>query len=377
MGADRDKIMDEKSCVICYDPINDKEPVEIPTPGYEPDKFAHQDCFLTKLEELASDATKEKMLRYILTYEKNHDIDYLRDKSKPGLVGWEAQTIGLLSHKLRPFLNAGLLGITYSSNNSTNYALAGKDLIRDFLEGNVDIRKIPSEQELELPDDLFSCIIDYDDVKDEMKFTLKGGKRSHFLMIGPPATAKSLFLMELARLGGAYQATGSTVTGPGLTDALLTYRPRILLLDELDKVKMDTTAVLLSAMETGDILQTKYKRHGGKRIDLNVFAAANSDKRLAPELLSRFDTKLYFHPYSFEDFIAICTGYLPRYENISADIAEYIGVKTWHQMDKDVRTARGIARRLREATTADVDRMVRFLQKYSKLRSSEASLSGR
>jgi len=194
-------------------------------------------------------------------------------------------------------------------------------------------------------------------------------------MVGPPATAKSLFLMELARISGTYQATGSTVTGPGLTDALLTYQPRILVLDELDKVKMDTTAVLLSAMETGDILQTKYRRHGGKRIDLNVFAAANSDRHLAPELLSRFDTKLYFHPYSFEDFIAICKGYLPRYENIPSDIAEYIGIHTWHQLDKDVRTARGIARRLREATVADVDRVVRFLKKYSKLRSSEMSLS--
>lgn len=371
MCAAKDKIVEEKSCLICYDPIDNNEVVEIPTPGHEPDKFVHQDCFLTKLEELASDATREKMLRYILIYEKNNDIDYLRDKSKPGVVGWEAQTIGLLTQKLKAFLNAGLLGTTYSSNNSTNYALAGKDLIRDFLEGNVATCKTPYEQELELPDDLFTCVIYYDDVKDEMKFTLKEGKRSHYLMIGPPATAKSLFLMELSRLSGAYQATGSTVTGPGLTDALLTYQPRILLLDELDKVKMDTTAVLLSVMESGDVLQTKYKRHGGQKINLSVFAAANSDKGLAPELLSRFDAKLYFHPYSFEDFIAICTGYLPKYEHVSTDIAEYIGVRTWRQLDRDVRTARGIARKLREATTDDVDRVVRFLQKYSKSRSSE------
>ncbi len=185
-------------------------------------------------------------------------------------------------------------------------------------------------------------------------------------MIGPPATAKSLFLMELGRLSGAYPATGSTVTGPGLTDALLTYQPKILILDELDKVRMDATAVLLSVMESGDVLQTKYKRHGGQKISLSVFAATNRDRGLAPELLSRFDTKLYFHPYSFEDFIAICRGYLSRYENVSDDIAEYIGKQTWHQLDKDVRTARGVARRLREATTVDVDRVVRFLRKYSK-----------
>ena len=365
------KLMEEEYCIICYEPMADGQAVEVPTPSYEPDKSVHQDCFLRKLEELASDATREKMLRYILAYEKNNDIDYLRDKSKSSIVGWEAQTIGLPSQKLRPFLNAGLLGITFSSNSSTAYALAGRDLIRDFLEGNVITSRTPVEQELELSDDLFFCIIGYDDVKDEVKYTLREGRRSHYLMIGPPATAKSLFLMELAKLSGAYPATGSTVTGPGLTEALLTYQPKILILDELDKVRMDATAVLLSVMESGDVLQTKYKRHGGQKISLSVFAAANRERGLAPELLSRFDTKLYFHPYSFEDFIAICRGYLSGYENVSTDIAEYVGKQTWHQLDRDVRTARGIARRLRHATTADVDRVVRFLRKYSKSESSE------
>lgn len=366
MDGTKLKESQEKYCIICYELVSDNEAIEIPTPNYEPDKFAHQDCFLAKLEELASDATREKMLRYILAYEKNTDIDYLRNESKSGIVGWEAQTIGLPSQKLRPLINAGLLGITFSSNTSTYYALAGKDLVRDFLEGNVTTSRTPAEQELKLPDDLFACIISYDDAKDEIKFTLREGKRSHYLMIGPPATAKSLFLMELARLSGAYPATGSTVTGPGLTDALLTYQPKILILDELDKVRMDATAVLLSVMESGDVLQTKYRKHGGQKISLSVFAAANRDKSLAPELLSRFDTKLYFHPYSFEDFIAVCRGYLSRYENVPSDIAEYIGKQTWHQLDKDVRTARGVARRLRENTVADVDRVVRFLRKYSK-----------
>jgi len=361
-----EKLMEEKYCIICYEPINESQAIEIPTPSYEPDKFAHQDCFLTKLEELANDATRAKMLSYILAYERNNDIDYLADKSKSGIAGWEAQTIGLPSQKLRPPINAGLLGITFSSNSSTYYALAGKDLIRDFLNGNVNTSRTPVEQEFELPDDLFACIIAYDDVKDEIRFTLREGRRNHYLMVGPPATAKSLFLMELGRINGAYPTTGSTVTGPGLTDALLTYQPKILILDELDKVKMDATAVLLSVMESGAVLQTKYRRHGGQKISLNVFAAANRDRGLAPELLSRFDTKLYFHPYSFEEFIDICEGYLSKYENIPTDIAKYIGNQTWHQLDRDVRTARGIARRLREVTNAEVDRAVRFMKKYSK-----------
>ncbi len=187
-------------------------------------------------------------------------------------------------------------------------------------------------------------------------------------MIGPPATAKSLFLMELGRLKGSYLATGSRVSGAGLSDAFFTFQPAILVLDEIDKIPMDATAVLLSAMESGDILEAKYKRHRGIKLDLIVCAAGNTDRTMPGELLSRFDTKLYFSPYTFEKFISVCRGYLTRYENIPGDVAEYIGMQTWHQLDKDVRTARGIARRLRQATPGDVDRVVRFLKKYSKER---------
>jgi len=140
----------------------------------------------------------------------------------------------------------------------------------------------------------------------------------------------------------------------------------MLLLDEIDKIPMDATAVLLSVMESGDVLETKYKRHRGLKLDLIVFAAGNTDKTIPPELLSRFDTKLYFPPYSFEEFVSVCRGYLSRYENVPEDIAEYIGVQTWQHLDKDVRTARGIARRLRESSTNDIDRVVGFLMKYRK-----------
>lgn len=130
---------------------------------------------------------------------------------------------------------------------------------------------------------------------------------------------------------------------------------------------MDATAVLLSAMEGGKILETKYKRHRELKLDITVFAAGNSEKTIPPELLSRFDTTLHFPPYSCEEFVTVCRGYLSRYEDIPDALAEYIGRETWDQLQKDVRTARGVARRIREMTTVDVDRVVRFLRKYRKI----------
>ena len=60
-----------------------------------------------------------------------------------------------------------------------------------------------------------------------------------------------------------------------------------------------------------------------------------------------------------------------KVENVPSHIAEYIGKQTWYQLDRDIRTARGIARKLREATPAEVDRVVGFLRKYRKLQSDE------
>lgn len=217
-----------------------------------------------------------------------------------------------------------------------------------------------------LPPDLFGSIIGYDDVKDEIRFTLESGRPGHYLFVGPPATAKSLFLIELARLGQVYQAVGSRVSGPGLSDALLTFRPRLLLLDEIDKTPHDVLSVLLSVMESGEVIVTKHGDHAREQMAVNVFAACNKDT-LAPELLSRFDLKLYFPPYSAEDFAKVCTGYLEKFERLPRELAEHIAGIVWG-LDQDVRSARGIARRLREPSIQDADRVASFMRKYSRPR---------
>ena len=351
-------------CKLCFQEAQNG----IVVPGYQgPSGVVHEECLARAILKVSEDPQKEGLLRYLINYEETHmPSDWAKDVSSDSAdVSWEWTDVGIPAIKIRPLLNAGLVSIVFSTNSSTYYSLVGRNIIKEALGKAQEISTSTTEQ-LELPDDLFECIISYDDLKGEIKFTLQERKRSHYLMVGPPATAKSLFLMELGRLKGSYLATGSRVSGAGLTDALFTYQPVILVLDEVDKIPMDVTAVLLSVMESGDILETKYKRHRGLKLDLVVCAAGNSDRTMPPELLSRFDTKLYFSPYSFEEFISVCAGYLTRYENIPDDIAEYTGKQTWQQLDKDVRTARGVARRLREATTVDVDRVVRFLRKYSK-----------
>jgi len=352
-------------CKLCFQETQ----AGVSVPGYgEASGVVHEECLAGAVLKIAEDPQKEGLLRYLIEYEEKYaPHDWSEDVSGQSTdISWEWTDVGIPATRIRSLLNAGLVSIVFSTNSSTYYSLVGRAVIKETLGRSEELSVAPATR-LEIPDSLFECIIGYEDLKDEIKFTLKEGRKSHYLLIGPPATAKSLFLMELGDLSGTYPATGSRVSGAGLTDAFFNYQPRMLILDEIDKIPMDATAVLLSVMESGDVLETKYKRHRGLKLELVVFAAGNTDRTISPELLSRFDTKLYFHPYSFEDFVLVCKGYLSRYENTPDALAEYIGRQTWQQLDKDVRTARGVARRLRETTTADVDRVVRFLRKYSKL----------
>ncbi len=354
-------------CRICFEDIEKG----IAVPGYqEASGVVHEECLAALALKVAEDPQKEGLLRFLIEYEEKHaPNDWAKDVSGQSADAcWEWTDVTIPAMKIRSLLNAGLVSIVFSTNSSTYYSLVGRAVIKEAL-GKREKVDLPLMTKLDIPASLFDCIIGYDDIKDEIKFTLREGRKGHYLLIGPPATAKSLFLMEVARLGGTYQAAGSRVSGAGLTDAFFSYQPRILLLDEIDKIPMDATAVLLSVMESGDVLETKYKRHRGLKLNITVFAAGNTDKTVPPELLSRFDTKLYFSAYSFEEFVSVCRGYLSRYESVPEPIAEYVGIQTWQHLDRDVRTSRGITRRLRESSREDVDRVVGFLRKYQKRQS--------
>ena len=352
-------------CKICFQQVENG----IVVPGrWQASGVVHEECLAGAVFKLAQDPQKEGLLQYLIDYEEKHaSHDWSKDVSGQSAdVSWEWTDVGIPATKIRPLLNAGLVSIVFSSNTSTYYSLVGRVTIREAL-GKMDEIPEVAAGHLEIPEDLFDCITGYEDIKDDMKFTLKEDRRVHYLLIGPPATAKSLFLMELGQIKGTYFATGSTVTAAGLTDAFFTYQPRVLALDEVDKVPMDSTAVLLSVMETGDVLEAKYRRHRGLKLDLTVFAAANRDRGIPPELKSRFSGGvLYFKPYSKEEFLSVCEAYLSRYEGIPTDVASAVAQETWSQLDRDVRTARGVARRLREHTRAEVLRTVGFLRKYSK-----------
>jgi Holliday junction DNA helicase RuvB len=235
-------------------------------------------------------------------------------------------------------------------------------------EGEVEAEYGP----IEIPQDLFSIIVGHDDVKEVINRSLQSESPVHILLHGSIASAKTMFLEELARLPKSRFVVGSSLTKAGLIEVLFEDKPRFLIIDELDKIETeDNLAALLSLMERGIVTETKYRRHRSLTLKTTVFASANRLERIPAELLSRF-LKLYFRDYTPQEFIEVTVDVLTKREKVSPQVAFHIGEKVLRELgSKDVRDCVKIARLLKQKTIEEVDGLVELLKK----RSSTSSFS--
>ena len=97
-----------------------------------------------------------------------------------------------------------------------------------------------------------------------------------------------------------------------------------------------------------------------------VIGACNSTVKMPPEFLSRFALHAFFPSYTRDEFIDVCRGFLTRAESCPEDIAENIGRTVYDCHLGDVRDARGVWQLMNAPTEAEVRRVVRLKQTYSK-----------
>jgi holliday junction DNA helicase RuvB len=111
----------------------------------------------------------------------------------------------------------------------------------------------------------------------------------HVLLVGKPGCAKTMFLTEIMRHNkDSYFVVGSNTTKAGLINQLFERRPKLLLIDELEKMSIIDQASLLHLMETGIISETKINKTREMEQISWVFATANSRDKIIDPLLSRF-----------------------------------------------------------------------------------------
>ena len=299
------------------------------------------------------------ILNAAVNVEDENDVAY----EWRGFEWWE---LPAKPQTLRMLVLKKILKISHKTSSRTFYRLADRQATEEALRLTTVLMMDQSTQTEEIPIDLFDDVYGYEDVKQLFLKTIYGEKedRVHFMMIGPPASAKSLFLFCLERLPKAKYALGSRSSKAGLAEYLMNIEPRYLLVDEVDKMALQDYAILLSLCETGRVTEVIYGKMREVQLETIVFACANRLDGIPAEVVSRFQV-LHFFPYSEAEFTEIVIHILTR-RRVDSNLALYIAEKVWSDLgSKDVRQAIRVAKLAK--TYSQVDETVRILSRYTNL----------
>lgn len=276
-------------------------------------------------------------LKKIADYEATAS-DY--DKS----LGWQWLQVGLYPATIHRLLVEGLVKVTYKTRSGTNYALT--DLGRDALEAGILPEVKPEEPPLPVLDvsQMFSDITGYEDIKELLRESLQLEKAIHVLLHGPPSLAKSMFLWDIETAFGqvALPLLGSATSHAGMWDLIAERRPKVVLVDEIEKMTLTDMSGLLSLMQTGRIIRAKVGRKLDEVLDARVIAAANRIGKLPPELLSRF-AKFQLEEYKASEYAHVVESVLVHHEDTDQDSAHEIAMRLVGRTH-DVRDAVRVAR---------------------------------
>lgn len=253
-----------------------------------------------------------------------------------GWLGAKWHELKLSPARLRPLVEEGVFRVGFRSNSTTTYLLS--DEARQAL---TTLEKEPLKARPTPTLALFDAILGYEQEKRWVLKALTNKQPTHLLLAGPPATAKSMFLDVIASLPDAHFALGGTSSRAGIADFLLQFQPRILVLDELDKMGAEDFSVLLSLMQSGTVTRMKKGMHDTAQLKTRVFAGCNRAEKLPPELRSRF-FMLHFKPYTKEDF-AVLVEELCELEGMEPEMARYLAEQA-AERTHDVRQALHIAK---------------------------------
>jgi Holliday junction resolvasome RuvABC ATP-dependent DNA helicase subunit len=236
--------------------------------------------------------------------------------------------------------------------------------------GNLKDRHTPEyiqHEQKPVEERFFSSIVGYSDLKRMFMKAIVSKEPVHILLTGPPATSKTVFLLEMRNeLHNSHFVDGTATSGKGMIDFLFDNpKTEYLLIDEVDKINKKDQTVLYNVMETGILAETKSIRNTGSRqqkMNLKIFVTGNELERLQDAFRSRF-MEFYLSEYSSEEFLEITKRLLYSRYKLSAEIAAAIAGVVWNDIKtKDIRDVLQIAKLSRNVD--DVQDVARTLMKY-------------
>jgi replication-associated recombination protein RarA len=147
----------------------------------------------------------------------------------------------------------------------------------------------------------FSSIHGYADIKKLLMRAIVSRESISILLCGPPASSKTVFLLEMMKgLDNTCYIDCTNTTGAGLVDKLFNSTINYLLLDETEKMSKKDQNVLLNVIETGMLIERKVSKTRSKHMkNLKVFATTNNVDALSSPLRSRF-MEFHLPKYTFD-----------------------------------------------------------------------------
>lgn len=332
------------------------------------------------LEELIDNEEYIVSLQKIIDFEDEHWKEYQQELD--GMF-WDYGEVGVNPQVLHQLFNKGILIMPLGSGGKRkNYCLKDLQKTKKFLkdlpkkkeqqkEKEENPHSTDSKKEHKLDSSVFDSIVGFEDIKEVFLLSfdslMKNNKQMHILLVGPPASAKTLFLLCLERLALSDFIIGGSASKAGITQQLFNKKPKLIMIDEIEKMPTEELAVFLSLMEGGRVVERKYNRNQEMVLISNVYASANSIDKIPKELLSRFGAFVFhFRKYSEKEFIKVCIRVLSEMEEINGDLATYIAGKMVN-ITRDVRESIGVARaaRVSKNPKKTVDFLVETKKKYS------------
>src|SRR5215831_435593 len=157
------------------------------------------------------------------------------------------------------------------------------------------------------------------------------------------------------------ESDGSNTTNR-ILDVLQEERPRVICIDELDKMSRQFQNQLLNFLDSGRIkVDQQRKSYDFEIKDAKVFATCNEINRLSKPLQSRF-RRLHLPPYAKEQFLDIAVKVCPK---LREETSRIIGAEVW-KTSKDVRDVVSLSKLIRESDDRDeIEAIIRTFTKYS------------
>jgi DNA polymerase III delta prime subunit len=213
----------------------------------------------------------------------------------------------------------------------------------------------------------FGNIDGYGDIKDLVRRALDSNENYNLLLCGPPASAKTLFLLGIFECRRGVYFDGSNTTNR-ILDILQEERPRVICIDELDKMSRQFQNQLLNFLDSGRIkVDQQHKSYDFEIKCAKVFATCNEINRLSKPLQSRF-RRLYLPPYTEEQFLDVAAKVLPKLK-----IAHIIGKAVWEQRG-DIRDVISIGKLVRKNDgPVQIEQILSTMVKYGETASRKVA----